>query len=105
MALILVKNDITKMQADAIVNSTNETFRVGGLGVDASIHDAAGPALEEALRRIREYEGLKRIIVGTNSNLAAPRTYEAAGFVLYDRKPNLTESAYTGDYLYYEIIL
>ena len=59
----------------------------------------------EALRRIREYEGLKRIVVRTNSNLIAPRNYEAAGFVLYDRKPNRTESAYTGDYLYYEIIL
>ena len=61
--------------------------------------------LEEALRRIREYEGLKRIIVCTNSNLIAPRNYEAAGFVLYDRKPNRTESTFTGDYLYYEIIL
>ena len=61
--------------------------------------------LEEALRRIREYEGLKRIIVCTNSGLAAPRNYESAGFTLYDRKPNRTESAYTGDYLYYEILL
>ena len=50
--------------------------------------------LEEALRRIREYEGLKRIIVCTNSNLIAPKNYESAGFVLYDRKPNLTESAF-----------
>ena len=61
--------------------------------------------LEEALCRIREYEGLKRIIVCTNSNLIAPKNYESAGFVLYDRKPNLTESAFAGDYLYYEIIL
>ena len=61
--------------------------------------------LEEALRRIREYEGLKRIIVVTNSNLIAPRNYKSAGFALYDRKPNRTESAYTGDYLYYEIVL
>jgi len=61
--------------------------------------------LEEALRRIKEYEGLKRIIVCTNSNLAAPRNYESVGFKLYDRKPNETESAFTGDYLYYEIEL
>lgn len=61
--------------------------------------------LMEALRRIRAYEGLKRIIVGTNANLAAPRNYESAGFALYDRRPNDTESAYTGDYLYYEIVL
>ena len=61
--------------------------------------------LEEALRRIREYKGLKRIIVGTNSNLIAPRNYESVGFVPVGRKPNHTESAYTGDYLDYEIIL
>ena len=61
--------------------------------------------LEEALRRIREYEGLKRIVVVTNSNLIAPRNYESVGFVLCGRKPNLTESAYTGDYLSYEMIL
>ena len=61
--------------------------------------------LQEALRRIREYEGLKRIIVVTNSNLVAPKNYESVGFVLYDRKPNSTESAYTGDYLFYEMIL
>ncbi len=61
--------------------------------------------LEEALRRIKEYEGLKRIIVCTNSCLDAPKNYEAVGFRLYDRKNNETESAYTGDYLYYEIVL
>lgn len=61
--------------------------------------------LEEALRRIKEYEGLKRIIVSTNSNFVAPRNYESVGFKLYDRKVNETASAYTGDYLYYEILL
>lgn len=30
---------------------------------------------------------------------------ESDGFQLYDRKPNESESAFTGDYLYYEIIL
>ena len=61
--------------------------------------------LLEALRRIREYEGLKRIIVCTNSDLIAPKNYESVGFTLYDSKMNETESAYTGNYLYYEIIL
>ena len=61
--------------------------------------------LKEALHRIKEYEGLKKIIVCTNSHLAAPKNYESVGFTLYDRKPNYTQSAYTGDYLYYEIIL
>ena len=61
--------------------------------------------LEEAVRRIKEYVGLKRIIVCTNSGLAAPKNYESVGFVLYDRKPNETKSAYTGDHLYYELLL
>ncbi len=61
--------------------------------------------LEEALRRIKEYEGLKRIIVCTNSNLIAPKNYESVGFTLYDKKPNDTDSAFSGDYLYYEIVL
>lgn len=43
MALQIVHHDITKIEVDAIVNSTNEHFEVGGLGVDASIHYAAGP--------------------------------------------------------------
>ena len=61
--------------------------------------------LTEALNRIKSYTGLKRIIVCTNSNLVAPKNYESVGFKLYDRKVNVTESFYTGDYLYYEIIL
>ena len=61
--------------------------------------------LTEALNKIRLYPGLQRIIVKTNANLVAPKNYESAGFTLYDRKANETESAYTGDYLYYEIVL
>ena len=30
---------------------------------------------------------------------------ESVGFRLFDRKTNDTESAFTGDYLYYEIML
>lgn len=61
--------------------------------------------LLEALRRIRTYEGLRRIIVTTNANLVAPKNYEAVGFRLIQRQPNQGESAFTGDYLKYEIAL
>lgn len=61
--------------------------------------------MEEAIRRIKTYDGLNKIVVMTNSNFVAPKNYESVGFKLYDRKKNDSESAYTGDYLYYEIIL
>lgn len=61
--------------------------------------------LQEAIARIRPYEGLKKIVVGTNRNLIASHNYESVGFTLYNRRKNETETMFSGDYLDYEMIL
>ena len=51
MPLKIVRNDITHVAADAIVNTANPLPQIGP-GTDSAIHAAAGPALLEARRSI-----------------------------------------------------
>ena len=51
MAFQIVRNDITHMEVDAIVNSANPR-PVVGLGTDSSIHEKAGPELLAVRQKI-----------------------------------------------------
>ena len=78
MPLEIVRNDITNMCVDAIVNSANPR-PVAGLGTDSTIHEKAGPELLAARQKIG------RIAVGTAAITPAFRL--PAKFVIHTVGP------------------
>ena len=51
MPLQIIRQDITKMRVDAIVNTTNEEM-IGYSGVDLAVHEGAGAELDRECERI-----------------------------------------------------
>jgi O-acetyl-ADP-ribose deacetylase (regulator of RNase III) len=81
MKIELIKDDITKIQADAIVNAANSSL-LGGGGVDGAIHRAGGKQILDECIEIRNRQGkckTGQAVVTTAGNLPAKYVIHTVG--------------------------
>ena len=77
MPLQIIRQDITKMQVDAIVNTTNENM-IGYSGVDLAVHTAAGAELDKLCEDMPPL-GLGKAVVTPAFNLDAKYIIHTSG--------------------------
>lgn len=77
MPLTIVRQDITKLEVDAIVNAANTDLQAGG-GVCGAIFKAAGPGLQEACDKLAPIETGEAVVTPA-FNLPAKWIIHAAG--------------------------
>ncbi|MCD0454445.1 O-acetyl-ADP-ribose deacetylase [Chryseobacterium sp. LC2016-27] len=81
MKIELIKDDITKIQADTIVNAANSSL-LGGGGVDGAIHRAGGKQILDECIEIRNRQGkcaTGEAVVTTAGNLPAKYVIHTVG--------------------------
>jgi O-acetyl-ADP-ribose deacetylase (regulator of RNase III) len=86
----VVKGDITKIEADAIVNAANSSL-LGGGGVDGAIHRAGGKAILEDCKKIIARQGgckTGEAVITTAGNLPAKFVIHTVGPVWNGGKNN-----------------
>jgi O-acetyl-ADP-ribose deacetylase len=81
MKIDVVKGDITRVKADAIVNAANSSL-LGGGGVDGAIHRAGGPAILKECKQIVSEKGgcpTGEAVITTAGNLSAKFVIHTVG--------------------------
>ncbi|RFA32389.1 O-acetyl-ADP-ribose deacetylase [Virgibacillus dokdonensis] len=91
--LELTIGDITKETTAAIVNAANGSL-MGGGGVDGAIHQAAGPELLQACRKVRKEQlkgeslGTGEVVITAGYNLPANYVIHTVGPIWDPHQPN-----------------
>lgn len=93
MIIHLIKNDITKLSVDAIVNAANSKLQAGG-GVDGAIHRAGGKSIQTECNEIIKVIGrlpVGEAVITSAGKLNAKYIIHTVGPVWYGGRKNESE--------------